>query len=294
MEKLQWKTIVHTINRICRSAGRAPKCRYTDALILKFYFWAVKHDRPMSWAVDPLHWTRLFRPRSRPSVSQLHRRLASPRLAMILQRVQQQLAGARSGGHLFIDGRALPVSPVSQDRDARSGHIPGGMGRGYKLHAIVDDRSQIIDFSVLPLNRHEMPVAREMIAKLPPLTPGSFVFADGNYDAHKLHKDIDARGGWLITRLRGRGRHPVTRRQMGPARRRLIDYWDRHPMAMELLYRKRDRIERVFGHLACIPGLLGPLPSFVRGLKRVSRWVSAKICLYHARLTAKNILKMSA
>ena len=46
-------------------------------------------------------------------------------------------------------------------------------------------------------------------------------------------------------------------------------------------------IERVFGHLTCTPGLLGPLPAFVRGLARVRRWVGAKICLYHARESAR-------
>ena len=56
---------------------------------------------------------------------------------------------------------------------------------------------------------------------------------------------------------------------------------------MRQLYRQRDTIERVFGHLSCTPGLLGPLPSFIRGLARVRRWVGAKICLYHARLIAK-------
>ena len=52
---------------------------------------------------------------------------------------------------------------------------------------------------------------------------------------------------------------------------------------MRRVYRERTRIERVFGHLTCTPGLLGPLPAFVRGLPRVRRWVGAKICLYHAR-----------
>jgi hypothetical protein len=117
--------------------------------------------------------------------------------------------------------------------------------------------------------------------------------ADGNYDAHVLHKDIHARGGFLITRPRrgghrrrerGQPGHAVTRRQMGVARRRLIDLWEQHPRLMWRVYRERQRIERVFGHLSCTPELLGPLPGFVRGLTRVRRWVGTKICLYHSRL----------
>jgi len=198
-----------------------------DALILKLYYWSVKHDRPPGWALDPLHNNDLLRPRQRPSVSQFNRRLARQRFAVLHERVQRRLAGTPAGGNLCIDGRALTVSPVSQDRDARVGHVPGGLAKGYKLHAVVDDHARVIGFSVLPLNRHEMPVARGLISALPPMTPGQLVLADGNYDAHKLHKDVDARGGWLITRPRGRGRHPVTRWQMGPARRRLIELWDR-------------------------------------------------------------------
>lgn len=134
-----------------------------------------------------------------------------------------------------------------------------------------------------------------MLAHLPPLVPGTLVMADGNYDAHVLHKDVHARGGWLITkprrggarrRKRGDRGHAMTRRQMGAARRRLIDLWERSPELMRRVYRERARVERVFGQLACTPGLLGPLPAHVRGLARVRRWVGAKICLYHARKDA--------
>ena len=294
MEQAQWLLLVDVIRRVCRSFGRAPRCKYPDALILRFYYWAVKHDRPMTWAIDPLHTGRLFRPRRRPSLSQLNRRIASVRFALINERVKRHLARTDARATLCLDGKALVVSPVSQDRDARVGHVPGGMGRGYKLHAAVAGDGKVARFAVLPLNRHETPVARELIDEGGLLTPGTLVFADGNYDAHVLHKQVDAAGGWLVCRPRRGGArrrvgggHPVTRRQMGPARRRLIDLWDQYPEAMEKVYRRRDHVERVFGHLACIPGLLGPLPAFVRGLARVRRWVTAKINLYHARIDVR-------
>lgn len=294
MEQAQWLLLMGIIRRVCRSFGPAPRCRYPDALILKFYYWAVKHDRPMTWAIDPLHANRLFRPRCRPSLSQLNRRVASDRFALINERVMTLLAVTDARQTICLDGKALVVSPVSQDRDARLGHVPGGMGRGYKLHAAVAADGKVAGFTVLPLNRHEMPVARELIDQGGLLTPGTLVFADGNYDAHELHKQIDKVGGWLICRPRTGGArrrvgggHPVTRKQMGHARRRLIDLWDRCPDEMERLYRRRDQVERVFGNLTCIPGLLGPLPAFVRGLARVRRWVTAKINLYHARIDVK-------
>ncbi len=290
MDQAQWTRLGVALRAAARSIGRRRRLVYSDFLIARLYFWAVWHDRPMTWAIERRHYTRTFLPRKLPSVSQLNRRIAQDRFQRLLQRVHERLA-RHAGDALCIDGRALTVSPVSQDQDARRGHVPGGMAKGYKLHAVVSEDRRIPVFSVMPLNHHEMPVARMMLAAAV-VKPGAMVFADGNYDAHVLHKDVHRRGGWLITRPRGRGRHPVTRRQMGSARRRLIDLWDRCPELMERVYRERNRIEQVFGHLSCTPGLLGPLPTFVRGLARVRRWVGAKITLYHARCEAKRITKL--
>jgi hypothetical protein len=289
MEQAQWATLCVACRAACRLVAALQRARYSDYLILRLYFWAVTHDRPMTWALNLTHYTRFFCPRKLPSISQLNRRIASDRFQGLLQHVYRLLSeiDVASTTTLYIDGKPLNVSRVSGDRDAR----PNNVGRGYKLHAVVSADRRIPVFSVMPLNKHEMPVARVLLKHLP-FTPGTIVMADGNYDAHVLHKDIHARGGWLITkpkrggarrRNRGERGHAVTRRQMGAARRHLIDLWERHPRLMHRVYRERICIERVFGHLSCTPGLLGPLPGFVRGLARVRRWVGAKICLYHAR-----------
>lgn len=293
MEQQQWATLCVALRHACRREPAAPRTRYSDYLILRLYFWAAHHERPMTWTLGPAHYTRWFGPRKLPSLSQLNRRIAGDRFQRLLGHVHRALShvDASPTTTLYIDGKPLNVSVVSGDRDARPNHI----GRGYKLHAIVSADRRIPCWSVMPLNKHEMYVARVMLEHLP-LTPGTIVMADGNYDAHVLHKDIHARGGFLITkpkrggarrRERGSRGHAVTRRQMGPARRRLIDLWEQHPRLMRQVYRERTRIERVFGHLTCTPGLLGPLPAFVRGLARVRRWVGAKICLYHARETTR-------
>ena len=295
MERSQWLVLCRTLREACRIEGPLPRARYLDYLILRLYFWAAHHERPMTWALEEAHYSRLFRPRKRPSISQLNRRIAGERFQRLLGHVHRALSGIDGSPTttLYLDGKPLPVSAVSGDRDAR----PSNIARGYKLHAIVSADRRIPVFSVMPLNRHEMPVARAMLDHLS-LSPGTIVMADGNYDAHVLHKDIHARGGWLITkprrggarrRERGNRGHAVTRRQMGPARRQLIDLWEQHPQLMRRVYRERTRIERVFGHLTCTPGLLGPLPAFIRGLARVRRWVGAKICLYHARQTARKL-----
>ena len=291
MEQAQWRELSLVVKAVCRRVRPLPRAQFSHFLIARLYFWAVWHGRPISSSVDPLHYNRLLRPRKLPSVSQLNRRVAGPLFQQILQQVHERLSRRRDdapAAALYVDGKPLPVSPVSGDRDARWGHL----GRGYKLHAVVTDRLDIPMFCVLPMNRHEMPVAQVMLERTP-IEPGTLVMADGNYDAHALHKQVHARGAWLITRprlggarRRVGGGHPVTRRQMGPARRALVDLWEKHPTLMRRVYTERVRVERVFGRLTCTPGLLGPLPSFVRGLARVHRWVGAKICLYHARLRA--------
>ena len=296
MEQSQWTILRQTIRHVTRSMPKLPRVQYGDCLIACLYFWAVLHDRPMTWAVERCNYNRSFRPRKIPSISQLNRRIASARFQGILQRVHQQLAGDSRFKALVIDGQALCVGPVSQDRDARVGHIPGGMGRGYKLHAIVCSDGSIPLFSIMPLNTHETPVARQMLAMLRHDLAGTLVFADGNYDAHRLHKQIARQGGFFIThprrggarrRERGNHGHPVTRRQMGRSRRLLIDLWENAPALMERVYRHRQQIERRFGNLSCIPGLLTSLPKFVRSLPRVRRFVGAKICLYHAHRIAR-------
>lgn len=292
MDQAQWTILVTVLRQVARSFGRSRRHKFTDFLIAKFYFWAVWHERPMTWAVDPVHYNRLFRPRKIPSISQLNRRIASDRFQRLLQRVHEKLAATDAWGTICIDGRALEVGAHSRDRDARWGHAPGGgAGIGYKVHALVTADRKIPVFTVVALNHHEMPVARVMLTHTPPLRPGSLVLTDGNYDSHVLHKDVHAHGGWMITRPRGRGKHAVTRRQMGPARRLLPDLSELDPQLIRRTYKERIRIEQVFGNNCVTPGLLDHLPSFVRGLPRVRRWVGAKIGLYHARLTAKSRLK---
>ena len=55
-----------------------------------------------------------------------------------------------------------------------------------------------------------------------------------------------------------------------------------------------DTIERVFGVLCCTAGGVGALPSWVRTLERMRRWVGAKIVLYNARLAVQDRLREAA
>ena len=153
---------------------------------------------------------------------------------------------------------------------------------------------------VTPLNTAEQPAARALVAHLPPLSPRALVLADQNYDDHALHKAIDLRcGGRLLVvpRRADDGRpstHPVTLRQMGPARRELLRVWRARPRLVHMVHRHRIAAEATFSNLCSYGGGLGPLPAWVRRLPRVRRWVGGKIILYHARLRARARAKAAA
>ena len=307
MDRELWKLVLDLVKRAAREVGwnggrRRP--RFPNWLIVAMYFWAAWHDRTLSWACDRDHYTSLFRPRKLPSVSRFTRRVKSDDCQAILQRVHDALA--QRGlviNEGYVDGKPLLVSPVSKDRQATRGRVSGGFGKGYKLHAFVNEYRRIVVWSVTGLNEDEKTVALELLPHLPPMSPDALVLKDSNYDSAPLHKAAaeltpEAR---LVGPLKGQGRvgpdghHPVTLRQMGPERRELLAAWRHWPGLVELALRARDAIERVFGVLCSTAGGLGTaLPPWVRTLDRVRRWVGAKIVLYNARLTVQDRLRTPA
>ena len=285
MDRSQWLMIQQLIGKAVKEVGPTPKAQYSDVLVLSMYVWAVSQDRPLSWACARSHYGACFRPRRLPSVSQFCRRVKTIRFQRFLQVMHGLLTNdVRLAGLNFLDGKALPVGHYSRDPDAKYGYGTGTLQRGYKLHALVTDERRIASWSVLPLNTHEMLAARVMVAKVPSVPRGAVVMADGNYDSHLLHKDISRRGAWLWCKPRGSAEHPVTLRQMGPARRALLQAWRSDPERCQQISRQRVAVEGTFSNLTSYGGGLGPLPSFVRRLDRVRRWVGTKIILYHVRL----------
>ena len=278
MDRDVWMLVTQAICRATRSAKSSVlHPRFADSLIVAMYLWTVWHDRPLCWASDRSHYGSLFRPRKLPSVSQFTRRVKTDSVRIALQAVHDDLARTHlSSPVAYLDGKALVVSPVSKDRDAKRGRVSGGFARGYKLHAYASEDGRIALWSVMPLNVAEQSVAAALHKLLAAAAAGT---ADGRLE--------------LLTPLKGQKRvkggvhHPVTLRQMGPARRQLAATWKADPGLCRHVLRDRDDIERTFGILTCTGGGLGPLPAWVRTLARVRRWVGAKIALYHARLQVR-------
>lgn len=289
MNRQQWIVLRKLIRCAVRAVGPSRRVQFKDELILAMYFWAVAHDRPLCWACDRAHYHSMFRPRCLPSVSRFCRRVKTDRFQHHLQQLHDALTDQRRlRGMNFLDGKPLPVGGYSRDPEAKTGYGGGQLNKGYKLHALVTADRRIAAWSVQSMNVHEMNVARVLIGQAVDVPTGSVFLADGNYDAHKLHKDIARRGGWLWVNPRGRGKHPVTLRQMGAARRGLLNVWNQEPDYAQQIYNRRIHVEGTFANLTTYGGGPGPLPSFVRRLERVRRWVGAKITLYHLRLNQRN------
>jgi hypothetical protein len=281
MDSYVWKTVYQAIRDVDRVVPRRGRRKsYSDVLIVGMYIWSVWHDRPLCWACDRQHYASCFRPRRLPSVSQFCKRIKTDRCNRILQKVHERLARIDLMSELsFLDGRVLRVGPYTKDAGAKSGPAPGGMAKGYKLHAWGTRDGRIPIWSVMSLNVSEKTVAGELLRYQ---RANGIVLADANYDAGWLYDRVDDDGGQLITPLpknAGCGHRPQSQ-----ARLRAAAYW---PGLGGYVYGERLGVERIFAHQSAYGGGLAPLPAWVRTLPRVRRWVGAKLILYHARLTVR-------
>ena len=311
MDREIWRTVMRAVRAACREVWDPMReCEYPLRQIVAMYLWAVWHDRNLTWACDPDHYGRLFCPRALPSLSQFSRRIRTDAARAVLQHVHDRLRACGVASETgYFDGKPLTVSPVSKDPDARRGHVTGGFAKGYKLHAYVNEHRRIVVWAVTPLNTDEKQVALAMLGHLPPDPLGRVLdLADSNYDAAAvglrppppLHKAGDAMGRRLLTPLRAQqrvdpaaGHHPVTLRQMGPARRELVAAWDAHPDLCRFVLNARNNVEGTFS-VPTVACQVGPLPAFARRLERVRRYAGAKIILYHARLLAQEQQEQAA
>ena len=282
MDSHVWRKVYTTVRSVNRSVAKEGRSkRFSDVQIVGMYLWSVWHDRPLCWACDRAHYNTLFRPKALPSVSQFCKRIKSARCEKLLTKVYERLARANTRTfRCFLDARPLPVGSCSKDREAKAGRVYGGFARGYKLHELVQDDGRTIVWVVKPLNVAEQTVARSLIDAA---RHRGVIIADSNYDAAPLYEETKRHGGQLLAVPRkgaGQGHRPQSE-----ARLESISLWR---SAGKMLRRARVHVERVLGNQSCYGGGLGPLPTWVRTLERVRRWVGAKLILHHARLDVKN------
>ena len=212
------------------------------------------------------------------------------RLLLLVFNAMWQQAGDHLGpasqGTAAVDGKGLLVSRYTSDPQARKGYARGGMHYGDKLHAITDARGRFVAACVRSLNRSEMPVACELIPQAAERLPaGTTIAGDKGYTAQSLYTTATDCGLLFLAPFREPD-EPANRANPQPRQ----DAFARLQTAEgRQVLRDRTQIERVFARFSGISYGDKELPSWIRGLKRVSRHIACKIAIYHSHLilTAK-------
>jgi hypothetical protein len=198
MERELWKALYSLMQKLDKQWG---DWFYSNSDVLAAYFWAVLHDRPISWAANPHEWPADLRPRCLPSQSTLSRRLRQPKTVEFLTSVEQHLLAlvVTACWVHSIDGKALAVSAVSKDPDAGFGRGAGANQKGYKLHAVWGTGPMPVAWGLAPMNVSEKTMARHLIATL---GGTGYLLGDQQYDANDLYDAAARQDLQLIAKKR--------------------------------------------------------------------------------------------
>lgn len=278
MEYQLWKCILALIAGLDKTPNPGD-CDYSDTRIVEVYYWAVIHDRPVSWACQRRHWPVHLRRYPVPSDSTMSRRLRTPSVQALLTELERRVVAPRQLGVFWmIDGKPLPIGGCSKDRQAGYGRSAGGKAKGYKVHAIISSRGEIAAWRLAPMNKDERVMAGRMLKQV---EIQGYVVGDSNYDSNKLHRVCDGRESLqLLTRRRYGPNHGTGHRRQSAGRMRAMALLENpSPAFGEQLMQDRAEIERQFGLWTNWGGGLTVLPPWVRTYRRVYRWVQAKLVL---------------
>jgi len=268
-------------------------CVYSDALIVLIYFLGVINNCSGLWASARKNWPLWMRRLKGPSYSQFMKRLKTFPVERLMARLFIEFRDQLPASDLrYADGKALPVGGFTKDPDAKRGKLPGDYwGKGYKAHLLTSDTGVVQLFTVTSLNMGESTVMQKLVTQTP--LAGMLVRVDSNYDSNALYQAAAEQGGRLLASRKkpfaGLGNHP-----QHPDRLRAIKELEATDQAMRSHRRQRIRIEQEIGHLTNLPFGLSPLPNFVRRITRVTRWVLAKLTLYHLHLILRKNNELAA
>lgn len=279
MERQLWKKIVKLMKAIGKLRGNV-MCEYSDAVIVKTWLWAVLHDRPVSWACEACNWPICERRWQLPSASTMSRRLRSAGVQWLLGKLEDLVLGSDLSQNLVwaVDGKPLPISGHSQDRQAGYGRAAGGKAKGYKIHAIIGLDGSIPHWRLAPMNKDERVMAGRMLKQT---EIQGYLLADSNYDSNKLHQQCDELGNLQLVSPRRYGpNRGFGHRKQTAGRLRSVEILEHHtPDFGNQLFNLRTAIERYFGNLSNWGAGLTHLPPWIRTYNRVKRWVQTKIII---------------
>jgi hypothetical protein len=280
MERELWQRISQMITKIDRQWDRG-EYEHSVGRVVRVYLWSVLNERPVHWACRRANWMGVRPPQNLPSQSRMSRRLRQDDtrrfLATLLDRLSDPL-----GPHLLkiVDGMPLMVSRHSQDQEATFGYGAGGIGRGYKLHAIYGRGPMPLAWAVYPLNVDERRAAAELLKQLP---DEGYLLADRNYDANWFYDEAKQQGQQLVAARRYGSGRGLGHRRHSVHRLRSVCLLEGPGEFGRSLYQHRREIETRFGNLKSFGGGLTHLPPWVRGLQRVRTYVSAKLIIRAAK-----------
>lgn len=278
MEHQLWKAIVAALGTLDKPRKRI-RCDYSDEEIVKIYYWSVIHDRGRDWACRRENWPIHDRRRPLPSPSTIARRLRTASVITLLDALERRFVAPKEPGLFWmIDGKPLPISGCSKDRQAGYGRAAKCKAKGYKIHAIVASDGAIASWRIAPMNKDERVMAERLLQTAP---IQGYVVADSNYDSNKVHEVCAARDQLqLVTRRRYGPGHGTGHRKQSPGRLRSIQLTENpYPAFANQLLNDRSEIERRFAQLTNWGGALTCLPPWVRTYRRVRCWVQAKLVL---------------
>jgi Transposase DDE domain len=278
MEHQLWLSIVAVLKTL-NKVRKPSRSFFSDEDIVKVHYWSVIHDRPISWACRPKHWPLCYRRKELPSPSTMSRRLQTQSVRTLLNDLEQRVvAPPQPGLFWMIDGKPLPISGCSKDRQAGYGRAANCMAKGYKIHALVDSAGAIARWRVAPMNKDERVMAKRLLRTAP---IQGYVVGDSNYDSNNVHRVCAARDQLqLVTRRRYGANHGTGHTKQTAGRLRSIQLTENpYPAFADQLLRDRADIERRFAHITNWGGGLTCLPPWVRTHRRVHRWVQAKLVL---------------
>lgn len=240
------------------------------------FFWAVLHERPMSWACESENWPEnLWTREILPSQSTMSRRLRTTEVLILMNVMEQHLLQLQQPGWItVVDGKPLVVGSHSKDPDCDWGRAGRSYAKGYKLHAIYAQAPLLLAWEIAPMNVSEPEVAARLI---PALKGGGYILGDKAFDSNPLH-DVALCTGHQLVAERKRPHDGLGHRKHSPGRLRSMALLKNE--FGKALYHCRDDIERWFGWLTNhVSGLL-PLPNWVRRLHRVRCWIQAKLIIH--------------
>ncbi len=275
-----WKGIYQLIERECKN-HRTPKHKqFSDSAIVRVYLWAALHDRPTYWACRSRNWPVELRWMQLPSPSTMSRRLRSFSVIRLVTAILEGLQPPRLSLCRRIDTKPLPVGGFSKDHQARWGYATGGKAKGYKICCAWSAGLVPEAWRLAPLNRGDPLLGAEIIDLL---NGGGYLLADSTFDSNPLFDRAASRGFQLVAARKAPGT-VLGHRPHSVHRLRSIQMLEGPGRFGRELYRLRGEIEREYGHLTGFGGGLQPLPSWVRGPRRVALWVAAKFVINAARI----------